>query len=73
MSFALRATTDFIAIILFVIFAYDAYAVARWGHSGTISAVLLKYAYKYPVVPFLIGLIMGHLFWPNMASRLGFE
>ena len=70
MSFALRATTDFIAIALFIIFAYDFYAVRRWGQGGTISAVLLKYAYKFPVVPFLIGFIMGHLFWPNVASSL---
>lgn len=32
---------------------------------STISEVLLTWARKHPIVPFLWGVLMGHLHWPQ--------
>lgn len=34
----------------------------------TISEVILKYARKYTVIPFLFGVLMGHLLWPQFVN-----
>lgn len=46
---------------------YDFYAQVA-GHQ-TISAFTWLAITKDPVIAFLSGLICGHLFWPNSASR----
>ena len=46
---------------------WDVYAALSTVHP-TISALTLVVA-KHPVVPFLAGVVMGHLFWPQVASR----
>ena len=39
--------------------------IALWNHQAgdTISEIVWNYATKRPLVPFLLGLLMGHLFW----------
>jgi hypothetical protein len=51
-----------------VIFAgYDAYLLTNYGTEATVSHWIIVNSYKYPVLPFVFGLIvgflMGHLFW----------
>ena len=36
---------------------------------GTISETLLGWAKNHPVVPFMFGVICGHLFWPQVEQN----
>lgn len=41
------------------------------GHGGTISAVTLAFAQRHPVLPFVLGVVCGHLLWPQYRDRGG--
>jgi hypothetical protein len=42
-------------------------ALAVLGEGKTISYQLSKYSMQWPVIPFVLGFLMGHLFFPNHA------
>jgi hypothetical protein len=42
--------------------AYDIYAVTN-GKSGDTISEVIRWLSQRPIVPFLFGLICGHLFW----------
>lgn len=43
---------------------WDIVAVACLKPESTISAILQSWSRIYPILPFLIGVLIGHLFWP---------
>lgn len=45
--------------------AADIYWASNSEDGDTISEVILKYAQRYSVIPFLFGVLMGHLLWPQ--------
>lgn len=47
---------------------YDAVAFLHVGNEATISRVLLGAAHDWPLIPFLFGFLMGHLFWPQKGA-----
>ena len=61
-----------IPILFGVIIALDIYLYAKGGTKATLSAKLAKKAYELPLLPLMVGLIvgllLGHLFWqmPNI-------
>lgn len=59
-------TTWIVAAISAILLAWDFYA--RRFDEGTISEVLLSSARSSPLMPFLFGVLMGHLFWPQMVN-----
>lgn len=56
-------TMIFTVVIVVIVTVYDVYAMAIGGTENSISHMLITYAYHYPILPFLVGFIMGHLFW----------
>jgi hypothetical protein len=48
------------AIILIV---YDIVVYVWGGPEATLSLVVVKLSAEYPLIPFLAGLLCGHLFW----------
>jgi hypothetical protein len=44
---------------------WDIYAIIAGGVDGTISRVVLKASFDNPVIPFAMGFVSGHLFWPQ--------
>lgn len=57
------------AWILIVIAAflvhYDMFVQVRYGYDTTISAVMLDASRRWPLLPFLLGLLIGHIIWPQ--------
>lgn len=51
--------------IVFAIIIYDITQLIRKGYQGTISWQVYVASCRYPIVPFLLGILFGHLFWPN--------
>ena len=47
---------------------WDIYA-AMSPTQPTISALTLALAHAHPVLPFSLGVIMGHLFWPQVEKE----
>jgi hypothetical protein len=60
-----RITGLAITAILLLIAAYDAVAMFGFGTDATISRVVLGNSSVTPTIPFGIGFLMGHLFWPQ--------
>ena len=56
-------TRIFIGVIIFAILIYDVYIAIIGGTGTTVSHELIAWSYKYPVLPFAVGFVMGHLFW----------
>jgi len=53
-----------------LLFLYDAIALLFWGHEYTVSYVLQSWSKHYPVLPLVIGILMGHLFWPVRPEQV---
>lgn len=46
-----------------ILIAWDIVVATNSVKGDTISEILLNFARHHPVVPFLFGVLMGHLFW----------
>ena len=53
-----------LGIVLIVIF-WDITIVFIGRPESTISAVILQVSKENPIIAFVLGVIVGHLFWPN--------
>ena len=51
--------------MVFGLFAYEIYALLDTKPDDTISEIVWAMS-KRPLVPFLFGLLMGHLFWQRL-------
>lgn len=54
-------------LVLFVtgLICWDVFAYIHWGYTGTISYDVLTASLKHPLIPLLVGIVSGHLFWPQ--------
>ena len=55
----------FLISMIALIFIVDGVLFKRAGEPGTISFRLARWSSLYPLIPFLAGVLAGHLFWPN--------
>jgi hypothetical protein len=61
--------TIVLLVALFAIGAvYDVWAVVH-NYEWTISATLLGVSKQWPVIPFVLGFLLGHVLWPNKAAE----
>lgn len=56
-------TRIFIAATIGVIIIYDVWVAVAGGTGTTVSHELITWAYRYPILPFALGVVFGHLFW----------
>lgn len=61
-------TVLFIIATVVIIAGYDMYAIFVDGKEASISQVIIDWSYQYPSLTFLMGFVMGHLFW-RMPDR----
>ena len=64
-----RLTGLFITAVVLIIGVYDVVAILGFGTDATISRVLLGTSVTTPAIPFAIGFLMGHLFWPQPKPK----
>jgi hypothetical protein len=62
-------TMFFIIAVVVLIIGWDAYTILSNGVETSISQVMIDWAYDYPVFPFSMGFVCGHLFWVISSSR----
>lgn len=61
-------TKLFILITLGVIILFDIVAICTWGVDATISRIVLAWAQAFPLLPLGVGILIGHLFWPQKIT-----
>lgn len=59
----MNLTLGFILFMVASIVIFDFYIIFKKGKLESISAWLIRLAYRYPSIPFLLGFVCGHLFW----------
>lgn len=62
-------TKIFIVVSIVVIILFDMYVFMDGGTKATISWTMFTWAHSYPIFPFSMGVIMGHLFWQMDARK----
>ena len=66
-----KLTTVILVCNLILLALYDVYAIVTGGLEATISHVTLSAATNYPIIPFAVGVVSGHLFWPQKGAQDG--
>ena len=54
--------------IVVIVTAWDVVVVLMGRPEVTISAVILQLTRENPIIAFALGVIIGHLFWPNFRG-----
>lgn len=58
-------TTQFFMLgSLTAIMLFDAAVVFAWGHDYSISKNTYRVSVEWPIIPFLLGVVAGHVLWP---------
>jgi len=52
-------------IVIAGIWVWDWIAIVKGTHDDTVSAVIHQWSVAWPILPFLAGIVIGHLFWPH--------
>jgi hypothetical protein len=56
-------TALFILLTIIVIFGFDLWVILKRGKQQSVSAYIIRYSKRYPIAPFLLGIVCGHLTW----------
>jgi hypothetical protein len=57
------ALAGIIILAAVLVVAFDLYAYAAHGVHATLSRTVWENAKEYPIIPFSVGVLIGHLFW----------
>jgi hypothetical protein len=58
-----KTTVIVILTMFFIVAVYDVLAIQGGGVEASISHTMIVWAYHFPLFPFLMGVLTGHLFW----------
>lgn len=47
---------------------WDIWVTSRGQEHDSISSVLLEWSRHFPILPFIIGVVVGHCFWPTRSN-----
>lgn len=61
-----EATIGVIILATVALCLYDLFAYHRWDEAATISHTMFVLSGQHPIIPFALGVIFGHLFWPQL-------
>jgi hypothetical protein len=66
-----KVTVILIFAAIIVLVGWDIYAAANAHKGDTISEIVFAASLKRPMIPFTVGFICGHLFWPQSKPKSG--
>lgn len=58
-----RVTVWIIFAVAGLLIFWDVYAGANSDKGDTITEIIRAAAARHPIIPFALGVVMGHLFW----------
>jgi hypothetical protein len=50
-------------IAVWLLLSWDVYLIARYGTDAALSQSLRQLMHQEPIVPFILGVLIGHLIW----------
>ncbi len=56
-------TRMLIVFIVSVVAAWDVYVIYQGQQEATFSVVIYESSRRWPVIPFVLGFLCGHIFW----------
>jgi hypothetical protein len=65
MGLTAKITACIIVGVTIGLIGWDIYVASDGIAGDTISEIMLKVAKDHPIVPFALGVVIGHLFWPQ--------
>ena len=60
-----KLTIGILVAVVLALIAWDVYALLEPSPGDTISEVTLAFARQHPAFSFLLGVVAGHLLWPQ--------
>lgn len=66
-----KITIAFMAVWTGFALAADVVFAYKWGEVGTISWQLVNVMHQWIIIPFAIGILMGHLMWQLRSAPKG--
>ena len=68
-----RTITQLMILVTAIVWVvWDIWVYIEFGNPSTISATLWRYSYNIPGVPFIAGLLVGHIFF-QMREPTAFD
>ncbi len=58
-----HVTRMLIVFIIFIVALWDCYVLSQGQQQATFSVVIYESSKKWPVIPFVLGFLCGHIFW----------
>ena len=58
-----HVTRMLVVFIVAVVAAWDVYVIYQGQQEATFSVVLYESSRRWPVIPFVLGFLCGHIFW----------
>lgn len=52
-------------VVLVCIWIWDVWCIVQGDTSNTVSVTIMEWSIQWPILPLLVGIGIGHLFWPN--------
>ena len=62
-------TLAYVLTLVVASIIFDAIQYAREGWTGTISYLVLTRSRRYPIIAVMVGVLVGHLFWPQPEPK----
>lgn len=63
-----KITICFIIAVVIISIAFDVWIGTTYGSGATISWVSWRASKVFPVIPFAVGVLCGHLFWVQQTG-----
>lgn len=63
-------TKALLVALVLALAVYDIVAYLRGGVRATISRIVLSWATRWPVVVLALGIVLGHVLWPQPTPGL---
>lgn len=64
----MNLTLAIVGIVAVFLIAYDVWVIIKRGVDQSISWQMYLLAQRYPVVPFALGVLFGHLYWSQHGA-----
>lgn len=63
-----EVTAVLVYVLTVALIAWDIYVINNGKPGSSISSVMYKQGCRHPLIVLGLGIILGHLYWPNPAS-----
>jgi hypothetical protein len=62
---SLNVTSWVLLSVAIGVIIYDAIAISVCGVTASVSYDIMQLSKRYPILPFAMGVLIGHLLWPQ--------